>query len=151
MTATFEQVVAQSRQPVTSMASRVLGDRYRGEDVAQDAFTALYRDWDRVTNPVGFIWTAVRNRCRDVQRREIHAREKLSLLRPLRRSSEEGHYLADVVAKLPALRRQIVVLRFYGGHSLPEISEITGVPVGTVKSNLHRALDQLRADLSFAD
>ncbi len=149
VTPTFEQVVAESQRPLTSLATRVLGDPGRGEEVAQDALAALYREWDRVENPAGFAREVVRNRCRDVQRREINARAKAPLLRPVDGDpGPQTPYLDDVLAKLSPTRREIVVLRFYGGHSLPEIAAITGKALGTVKSNLARALDQLRAELT---
>ncbi len=146
---TFEEVVAESQRPLTSLATRVLGDREQGEEVAQDALAALYREWDRVENPAGFARTIVKNRCRDVQRREIHARSKAPLLRPIDGPVDTtSPYLSDVLAKLTPSRREIVVLRFYGGHTLPEIAKITGRALGTVKSNLARALDQLRDELT---
>ena len=146
---TFEEVVAESQRPLASMATRVLGDAGRGEEVAQDALAALYREWDRVENPTGFAREAVRNRCRDVQRREINARAKAPLLRPIDGDlPHQTPYLSDVLAKLSPSRREIVVLRFYGGHTLPEIARITGRALGTVKSNLARALDQLREELT---
>ncbi len=149
----FSEVVAQTRRPLTSLASRVLGDDARAEDVAQDALCALFREWDRVENPGGFARSAVFNRCRDVQRREIRAREKAPLLRPIDPLTAGHHpgaspYLADVVAKLSPEWREIIVLRFYGGHTMAEIAELTGRSIGTVKSGLHRALAQLRDELA---
>lgn len=146
---TFEQVVVDTQRPLASMAHRMLRDAGRAEEVTQDALAVLYRDWDRIENPSGFAFAAVRNRCRDVQRREIRARAKAPLLRPIESGSEATNpYLSDVLAKLSPSRREIVVLRFYGGHTLPEIARITGHALGTVKSNLARALDQLRVELT---
>lgn len=148
---TFEEVVAESRRPLTSLATRVLGDASRGEEVAQDALAMLYREWDRVENPAGFARTIVQNRCRDIQRHEIRARAKAPLLRPIADDAASSSlYLGDVLAKLSQTRREIVVLRFYGGHTLPEIARITGRALGTVKSNLARALVELREELNEA-
>lgn len=148
---TYSEVVAESRRPLTSLAWRLLGDKTLAEDVTQDALIALLGAWDRVENPRGFARSAVFNRCRDVQRREIKARKKTPLLQASERASllhpSTSPYLADVISTLPPLWREIVVLRFYGGHSLTEISELTGRSVGTVKSGLHRALRQLRLEL----
>lgn len=146
---TFEQVVAESRRPLTTLATRVLGDASKGEEIAQDALAMLYREWDRVENPAGFARTVVQNRCRDIQRHEIRARAKAPLLQPIADDTASSPpYLGDVLAKLSQTRREIVVLRFYGGHTLPEIARITGRALGTVKSNLARALDELREELS---
>ncbi|MGD9996751.1 MAG: sigma-70 family RNA polymerase sigma factor [Ilumatobacteraceae bacterium] len=55
------------------------------------------------------------------------------------------------VLRLPPRRRAVVVLRFY--DDLPEaaIAQILGIGVGTVKSQLSRALEQLRADIEALD
>lgn len=148
---TYSEVVAESRRPLTSLAWRLLGDKTLAEDVTQDALVALLGAWDHVENPRGFARSAVFNRCRDVQRREINARQKTPLLRASERADilhpVTSPYLADVISTLPPLWREFVVLRFYGGHSLDEIADITGRSVGTVKSGLHRALRQLRTEL----
>ena len=51
------------------------------------------------------------------------------------------------VGRLPARRRAVVVLRFYDDLSEQEIATVLGVRIGTVKSQLSRALGQLRRDL----
>lgn len=50
--------------------------------------------------------------------------------------------------RLPDPQRRAVVLRFYADCSLEEISLLTDRPLGTVKSDLHRALERLRKELS---
>lgn len=51
------------------------------------------------------------------------------------------------VMSLPARRRAVVVLRFYDDLSEAQIADVLGVTVGTVKSQLSRALKQLRERL----
>jgi RNA polymerase sigma factor (sigma-70 family) len=43
--------------------------------------------------------------------------------------------------------RALVMLRYFAGHSLEQISEMTGQPVGTVGAQLHRARARLREKL----
>jgi RNA polymerase sigma factor (sigma-70 family) len=50
----------------------------------------------------------------------------------------------DAVRRLPSRARALVVLRFYDQLSIAEIAEVLGIPQGTVKSGLHRALAELR-------
>ncbi len=52
------------------------------------------------------------------------------------------------LARLPVRRRAIVVLRFYDDLSEASIAAVLGVSVGTIKSQLSRALEQLRRDLA---
>lgn len=51
------------------------------------------------------------------------------------------------VMALPARRRAVVVLRFYEDLTLADIADVLGIAQGTVKSQLSRALEQLRAGL----
>ena len=52
--------------------------------------------------------------------------------------------LARAVASLPLEQREVIHLRFTEEMPLAEISEVLGIPLGTVKSRLHNALDKLR-------
>ena len=55
--------------------------------------------------------------------------------------------LADLLKGLSEEEQELVFLRFYDGFTLAEISELQGLPLGTVKSRLHRTLDRLRRHL----
>ena len=59
----------------------------------------------------------------------------------------ERDQLARGFQRLTPEQRALVVLHFYVGLSLAETAEVLGVPLGTVKSRLHRAMEQLRAAL----
>ena len=61
-------------------------------------------------------------------------------------TSDEHRYddLWEAVSALPEDRRAVVTLYYYEGMTLKEISDILGLPEGTVKSRLGRAREQLR-------
>jgi len=63
--------------------------------------------------------------------------------------SERSAILAAAIHKLPAIHRVVLSLRFEEGMRLEEIAEVAGVPLSTVKSRLHRALESLRAMLEW--
>jgi RNA polymerase sigma-70 factor (ECF subfamily) len=66
------------------------------------------------------------------------------------RSAEQAWQREQLRAAVSRLRpdmARIVVLRYFAELSLTEVAEATGVPEGTVKSRLHRALRTLRAEL----
>lgn len=145
--AEFDAVFRSEYADLVRLGYLIIGSQARAEELAQDAFRQLLEAWSAVERPGGFVRTALVSRCRDAQRREITGRKKLRLLRPVVEAEPETHYLVDALATLPDNWRAMVVLRFYGGHSVPEIAEITGHPEGSVKSGLHRALAQLKTQL----
>jgi RNA polymerase sigma-70 factor (ECF subfamily) len=49
--------------------------------------------------------------------------------------------------RLSSEQRIPIVLRYYGGFSDREVAEVTGLPIGTVKSRIMRGLDAMRAAL----
>lgn len=72
---------------------------------------------------------------------------------PSRQRSAESHLIArqkveaiwDTVGKLSQRQRSIFLLRFMEEMEIPEIAAATGLPLGTVKSHLYRAIDAVRA------
>jgi len=54
--------------------------------------------------------------------------------------------MAAVLASLPPDQREVIALRFYGGHAYGEIAVILGVPEGTVKSRIFYAIKQCRKE-----
>jgi RNA polymerase sigma-70 factor, ECF subfamily len=58
---------------------------------------------------------------------------------------ERGALLAAAIGELPAIHREVLTLRFEEEMKLEQIAEVSGVPISTVKSRLHRALESLRA------
>jgi RNA polymerase sigma-70 factor (ECF subfamily) len=60
---------------------------------------------------------------------------------------QERERIAASLVEIPAQYREAVVLRIQDGMSLEEISALTGVPLGTVKSRLYRGLDMLTKKL----
>jgi len=57
---------------------------------------------------------------------------------------ERTTWLAECVAELPVLFREVLTLRFEEEMRLEEIAAVMGLPLGTVKTRLHRALKHLR-------
>lgn len=53
----------------------------------------------------------------------------------------------EAIGALPQEMRTAIVLKHYYGYSLDDISEMTGVPLGTVKSRIHNGIRKLRKEL----
>jgi len=58
--------------------------------------------------------------------------------------NENSVLMRKCIAGLPEKHRLIILLRFYEDASLPDMAQVLGCPVGTVKSRLHHALEKLR-------
>jgi len=63
-------------------------------------------------------------------------------------TAERAAILASQVDALPPLFREAVTLRFEEGMKLEQIAEVTGVPLATAKSRLHRGLESLRRGIT---
>jgi RNA polymerase sigma-70 factor (sigma-E family) len=80
-------------------------------------------------------------------RRDHLALDWLGRSPDLEAAAAERDRTLRAVMRLPVRRRAVVVLRFYDDLPEARIAEVLGISTGTVKSQLSRALEQLRADL----
>lgn len=144
-------------------ACLIAHDRALGEDVVHEAFVRLWRWMPRLSEVHNFpAWfdTVVTNAALDIlkKKREVPLSsldatlydDSLNLA-TLSTHPEEGMLAGEEVAlvhrALETLRpelRLIVILKYGEGLSGPQIAQMLGCPVGTVKSRLRRALDALR-------
>ncbi len=147
---TFEDVFRREHEAMVRLAYLLVNSRPVAEEAVQDAFARLLDRFDSIDNPGGFVRTVTVNRCRDLVRRQRRERRFVSRFRsteppsPLEVASGD---LDDVLAGLDRRRREVVVLRFYLGHSHKEIAAILGMREPTVRTTLHRALADLRVAL----
>ena len=136
------------------LAVVMLGDRAAAEDVVQDAFCALYRRWQFLSDQgkaLAYVRSALLNRCRSQLRSRIraqrHAPPGAASYGP---SAEDDALLAEehrqvlaALRMLPPRQREALVLRFYLGLPEPDIAASMGIGAGTVKSTTSRALAAL--------
>jgi RNA polymerase sigma-70 factor (sigma-E family) len=136
----------------------ILGDRPAAEDVVQDVFFRLYQRSGRladVDDPLPYLRGAVVNGCRSVLRRRLLIRRHAGREQPYPPlSAEEAALLSEdrrqvlaALARLPARRREVLVLRYYAGLSEAEIAVTLGISTGTVKSTAARGLAALARTL----
>ncbi len=141
---TFGLLFEREHPQVVRMAYLMLGRTGEAEEVAQEAFTELLVRWGSIDNPEGFVRTVAVNRCRDIGRRRSVRDRALRRMRT-REEPVGGDYLVDALQQLEPELRELVVLRYYLDHTVPEIATIVSTPAGTVKSRLHRALGRLES------
>ena len=101
--------------------------------------------WESVDQPARYLRTMVINGCHDELRRRRIRRDANRSLR--QRAPVEQDYLADVLAGVHPRRREALVLRFYGGHTMSEVAAAMEIPTGTAKSLIHRGLADMRGAL----
>lgn len=127
------------------LAFTLVGDSAEAEELVQDGFVDVYRRFDDVRNPGGYLRSAVVSRCRSaLRRRRILAAAPPDPPADLADSAGE---LWDVLGRLSEDQRVAVVLRYYGRYRATEIAEILDLPSSTVRSHLRRGLATLRKEL----
>jgi RNA polymerase sigma-70 factor (sigma-E family) len=148
---TLADLYRDHRMRMVRLAVLLVDDPNTAEDVVQEAFAGLHRNWTGLRDEeaaIGYLRTAVVNGSRSVLRRRRTARDYVPPHQVNARSAEslamltaEHQAVVDALATLPPRQREVLVLRYYGGLSEAEIAEATGISRGTVKSTASRALD----------
>lgn len=132
------------------LAILMVGDADRAEDLAHDALLRAYRAWGRIRgeDPGPYVRQALINGCRNHLRRRAVERRKASAAPAdapdASPSLIEAMRVAAALSVLSPVRRAAVLLRFYEDMPMQEIADILGRPVNTIKSDIRRALEQLR-------
>lgn len=113
------------------------------QDLTQDVFVRLHRRWSKVLEPRAYLRRAVVNACHSYHRRRFLERR--------RSHSDVGSTvllgadeLSDALARLPYRQRAALVLRFYRDLPDDEIGAVLGCRRSTVRSLVHRGLQELR-------
>ncbi len=169
--ARFEALVTRYGRHVHAVAYRMAGNEADAKDLAQEAFVRVWKAFRRIDPDAaleGWLYRIVTNLFIDLLRRRPKARVQ-SLDEPIATSEgavarERPDPTADVERivmdkmidrrvqdALLSLRedlRMVIVLADIEGYPYEEIAEMTGVPIGTIKSRLHRARRALRDRLA---
>lgn len=154
----FAALVTASSGPLYAVATLILRDGDRARDAVQEALVGAWRGIRAVREPAA--WEAWLHRlvvraCYRLARR--HPPESIVELRLTEAEEptleDDGPSVADRdqlergFRRLPPEQRAIVVLRYYVDLPLPEVAGVLGIPLGTAKSRLHRAMQTMRAAL----
>jgi len=143
---------------VYSVALRVLRDPASAEDVLQDVFLGIWRKPETFVATRGSLggWLAVvaRNRAIDTLRRKRPSEqiEEIYLASPFDLADEaERNTLMQraraIILHLPLDQRKTLEMAYFDGLTHSEIAEITGDPLGTVKTRIRSALLSLRKEM----
>ena len=159
--AEFQAAFEQHKDVVYRFAWRMSGPA-AAEDITQDVFVSLLRHPDRFDPARGtlraFLLGVARNlalkRWRSEHRFEPLDEETMTARAPARAEVidfdrlDVGEMVGHAVRALGPLQREVVILAEYEGLTLAEIARTVDADVGTVKSRLHRARENLRRMLT---
>ena len=159
----FESVVLPHLDAAYALARWLTRNDADAADVVQEAMLRAFRYFDsyregdarswvlRIVRRTCYSWLE-RNRPADIVPLEADAEFDADVAAPATASSTEAllqsrsdlRRLDTLIEALPAPLREVVVLRELNELDYREIAEVTGVPIGTVMSRLHRARSALR-------
>jgi RNA polymerase sigma-70 factor (ECF subfamily) len=122
------------------------------DDVTQNVFITAYTKLRELREPAAFAgWIArtARNAAEDCRRRTVITQEldALSVTRETQSEQAEAARALEEIRRLPEAYRETLMMRLVEGMSGPEISARTGLTPGSVRVNLHRGMQMLRAVL----
>ena len=164
----YQRAIAEYADGLKGYATRLLGDSIAAEDVAQDAFLALYRHLAQVPTSAfrPWLYRVARNLCLDQLRRR---KFKMSLFRDLQRDDDQPFTAEDrdtaapdqiaetreaneaiekAIGELPQRFREAFLLCEVEGMSYEDAAAVMGCPVKTVSTRLFRARQRFKSLVS---
>jgi RNA polymerase sigma-70 factor (ECF subfamily) len=155
-TEAFETLLAAYQDKVFRLCYSMLGDRARAEDAAQESFLRIWKSMDRYRGDAA-LGTWIFSVTRNVSLTAISKRgadrsapiEEAERVAPQAPGRERD--VARLVAQLPGNYRQVIMLFYMEDKSYEEVARMLDLPMGTVKTYLHRARKQLATMVKEAD
>jgi RNA polymerase sigma-70 factor, ECF subfamily len=151
----FEMLYQRYARAIYSLVSRILRDRHTGEDVAQEAFAAVWRaaaGYHRGRgSAAGWMFAIARNAAIDASRAkvplvvgELPDRPDPSPLPDAQAISDMEAFRVHVaVDSLPDREREVIELAYFSGLAQSEIAQQLELPLGTVKTRTRSALQRM--------
>jgi RNA polymerase sigma-70 factor, ECF subfamily len=158
----FASLVGASFGRLNAVARLILHDTELAEDAVQDALVDAWRDLRGLRDPDRFdawLHRVLVNACyTQARRRSKHQVQEIHVLpedQPATFDAERSIALSDEIERglrrLPVDQRTLLVLVYYLDLPVTEAADIVGIPLGTAKSRLHRAINGLRAELAAVE
>lgn len=165
----YGEIVEIYKDKVFQLCYRILGNRHEAEDMAQEAFIRAYVNIASFNIDLKFstwLYRIATNLCIDRIRKkkpdyyldaEVSGTDGLTMYSQIAsdtilpedeiESLELQETIQREITKLPEKYRSVIVLKYIEELSLNEISEILDIPLGTVKTRIHRGREALRHQL----
>lgn len=165
----YAEIVEIYKDKVFQLCYRMLGNRHEAEDMAQEAFIRAYVNIASFNINLKFstwLYRIATNLCIDRIRKkkpdyyldaEVSGTDGLTMYSQIPadttlpedevESMELQGIIQREISRLPEKYRSVIVLKYIEELSLNEISEILDMPLGTVKTRIHRGREALRQQL----
>jgi RNA polymerase sigma-70 factor, ECF subfamily len=165
--AAFDILVSRHKDPLINFIYRYLGDTETCEDLLQETFLRVYRNrysYQRIAKYTTWVYTIARNLAlseyrkrksrqmyslqsltRDDEEYQVEIPDETNTPDRFTESKLQDQRIQEALARIPEEFREVVVLRDVQQLSYDEIALITGLPMGTVKSRIHRGRSALMA------
>jgi RNA polymerase sigma-70 factor, ECF subfamily len=170
----YRELLERYQRPVFSLVYRMVRDREQAEDLAQETFVKVFNNIERYDSRYKFsswIFKIASNLAIDAMRKKELATVSIDGSRnastndeveatqitiasgdenpeQLLEAKQLGEEIEQAIGTLRAEYRTAILLRHVEGRSYDEIAEIMEVPLGTVKTYIHRARSELREALA---
>ncbi len=156
----LEQLLADQGRLVRRLAAEVVGDAHLAEDVAQEAWLRGLPAQAPAAEASAWWRTVIRNLGRSLRlsdgarqwrERAVARDEHVPSTHDELERTELVTRIASAVQALPEPYRGVVSMRYWDGLAPRDIARARGAPVATIKSQLQRGLQRLRAELADSD
>jgi RNA polymerase sigma factor (sigma-70 family) len=152
----FEEFFELERDHLCDLLSLVTGDRSEAEEIAQDAFVAVWERWDRVQlmdKPAGYLHRTAMNTFRKRYRRaKLFGRIAASSSpRTSSAAADSAVLLSEALRALTPRQRAALVLTELLGYSAEDAAHALGVGVSTIGVLKHRGRIELRREMEQPD
>ena len=161
--AAFAEVYDRISSRVLGLIIRLLRDRAQSEEVMQEVFLEIWQQAAKfdANRGSGMAWVLTMAHRRAIDRirasQKSHERDLRIGIRDMEREFDgvsesveiriENERVKHAMSRLTPLQREAVVLAYYGGYTHTEMSQILGIPLGTVKTRLRDGMIRLRDEL----
>lgn len=152
LSAYYSQLYELYATDVLRMCYFYLADKQKAEDVVQDVFVRLITTTPDLQSGKEKAWLlkVAMNRCRDLWRgawlkRVVLGSPTFELIPAPDEFSQIGdrQEMMNAINKLPAMFKEVILLHYYQGYGISDISEMMDLPEGTISSRLSRARKKL--------
>ncbi len=158
----LDKLIAQHGKRLYGLCIKLCGSQYEADDLYQETWLKIYCNLDKYneSQPFEHWLTAICINCyRDMLRRNKFTelfvkfstnedKDRVIQSIPAEDADAEKAELLEAVRRLPEKYCTVIILHYFGGYDVKELSVILKVPEGTVKYRLHRARELLKGGLT---